>query len=124
VGIRFAAAVVLLAGSAPVGLSARLAPVGGVSANGTFSGSAVVAHRAATMQWKVRASGLSGKPTQISIRLGKVSLPLCVSCGAKLSGATLLQPSIWHQVELGRGTLVVATKARPGGELRGAIRRR
>ena len=121
---RFAAAVVLLAGSAPVGLSARLAPVGGASATGAFSGTAVVAHRAATMQWKVRASGLSGKPTQISLRVGKTSLPLCVSCGTKLSGATLLQPSVWYQVELGRATLVVATHAHPAGELRGAIRRR
>jgi hypothetical protein len=124
--LALCAAVPALAAGSGQAVHARLAPAAPAShGSGAFTatggqGNTVV------VRWNLSVSGLTGPARKASLRTAgspKISFALCSPCKAKSHGQLVLLGSVWNRIVAKGGTVVVATRAHPAGELRGALKR-
>jgi hypothetical protein len=106
-------------------LRARLVPVAPVrSGGGTLAASGRATKGSVALTWTLAVSNLTGSPTRVLLKLtgSGITLSLCKPCSASAHGKLVLVPSLWRQLSAGHGVVVVATRAHPGGEVRGTLR--
>jgi hypothetical protein len=115
-----------LAAATPPQLRAKLTAVAPAHSSGTFTATGVVNGGTVTMRWQLRLTNLSGTPTKATMSLKGlrgVSFVLCRPCNASASGRVGLVRSAWNNLLANGAQLVIATRAQPGGELRGTVKR-
>ena len=104
---------------------ARLAPVASAShGSGAFSANAT-GTRTVTLGWQLSVSKLSGPAKKAVLKTSGANgivITLCRPCTAKAHGKIVMLGSAWRRIAAG-GAVVVTTRARPRGELRGVLKR-
>jgi|tagenome__1003787_1003787.scaffolds.fasta_scaffold20905758_4 hypothetical protein len=117
-------AVPALAAAPRQAVHARLVPAAG-HGSGAFTASGAGGNTV-VVSWKLSVSGLSGPARKASLRTAgskKIVFALCSPCKAKSQGQLVLLGSVWTRIVSKGGTIVVATRAHPAGELRGPLKR-
>ncbi len=105
---------------------ARLTPVspakrgsGSLTATGG-SGQTVI------VRWQLSVANLTGPVRRATLQTPGPNprvFALCQPCKAKARGQIALVRSVWTRIAAGGGSVVVATRAYPRGELRGIVKR-
>jgi hypothetical protein len=121
------AAVPAFAASSPQqAVHARLTPAAPAKhGSGTFAATGGGA-QSAIVRWQLAVSNLSGPVRRATLHTAgspRIVFTLCQPCGARSHGQLALIGSMWSRIVASGGTVVVATRAHPSGELRGTLKR-
>ena len=104
---------------------ARLTPAAPAKhGSGTFTASGGTG-KTVVVRWQLSVSNLTGPAKRAVLRTAgsrRIAFELCKPCQSTSNGQLVLLGSTWSGIVTNGGTIVVATRAHPAGELRGPLK--